>query len=215
MDHDPLTAALLCCTRRRPRNREPCLCFLLAVTGNFFPIAKAPPGQKLIAHSSDGSASKIPSSNQNWKPSNFARIAVEEIFRGTSSPRVAAPVMINSGDPPAACRNARSDAVSTPGSAWKSCSRTAIASRTACSETVPPLTCRGKSRSHLSAGLANQSHSATSPRHSSRSNRSGARDNSPNRISLFIARPKSAIPHKTRIASPRNAVPEPKETQAR
>ena len=60
-------------------------------------------------------ASRKPSCNQNWKPSNLARIAVEETFRGTSSPRETAPVIIKSCFPPSACRNTRSAAVSNPG----------------------------------------------------------------------------------------------------
>src|ERR1700675_3427427 len=35
---------------RRPRNRKPCLCFLLAVTSKRFPIAKAPPFRKSETH---------------------------------------------------------------------------------------------------------------------------------------------------------------------
>ena len=82
-------------------------------------------------------------------------------------------------------------------------------------DACPSRTFRSRFWSHSSAGRASQSHSATSPRHSSRSKRKGARDSSPNRICLCIARPKSAIPHNSRIPAPVNAFYEPTETQAR
>jgi hypothetical protein len=160
-------------------------------------------------------ASRKPSCNQNWKPSNLARIAVEETFRGTSSPRVTVPVMIKSCFPPSDCLNTRTTAVSTPGSVSNSSSRMAIASRSACSAAFASLTCGGRPRSQSSKGLAIHSHSATTPRHSTRSNRSGARESSPNRICRCTARPKSAIPHNSRISSPLNAFSRPIETQAR
>jgi hypothetical protein len=172
------------------------------------------PFQKLIAHSSDCKASKIPSSNQNWKPSNFALIAADETFRGISCPRVTEPTMIKS-EAPADCRKTRSDALSTSGIAANNSSRTAMASCSACRDSFFLLTPCGRPTSHSSGGRAIHSHSATSPRHSNRSNRSRARDSSPNRSCLCIARPKSAISQKNLIASPRNAAPKPIETQAR
>jgi hypothetical protein len=93
----------------------------------------------------------------------------------------------------------------------KKCCRSRVASKpTELSWDVKP-----RSRSHSSAGRASQSHSAVLFRHSSRSKRTGARDRSPKRSCLQIARPKSDIRHNSRISAPRTAVFQPNSNQKR
>ena len=125
-------------TSRRPKNREPCRRFLLATIRNSFSIA----------HSSGCKASRIPSSSQNRRPSNFARIAREETYLEAYCSLLIVPVMISSSSLLIDCRKTRSETVSTSGSAQNSKLRTAMASWRACADTFPSLTCRGMFASH-------------------------------------------------------------------
>src|SRR5260370_15939327 len=145
---------------------------------------------------------KDTSSKQKQNPYNFARMTIEPTLSTEGASLLTVPRMISSGGYRAGCRNARSTALSTSGNASNSRSRMVMASARAWSDSLRSRIGRRRPASHTSAGRATQSHSTESPRNSKRRSRSGARENSPNRILLRIPRTKSATAHNGFICIP-------------
>src|SRR5438132_14011516 len=109
--------------------------------------------------------------------------------------------MITSGVPNSEGRKARNAALRMCCNSPKSRCRMAIASASACCDELSFRADSGTFESQRSGGRIIQSHSAKSPRNSSRMIWMGARENSPKRKRLRVARTKSATSYTCRMAS--------------
>src|SRR5439155_9643944 len=109
--------------------------------------------------------------------------------------------MITSGVPNSEGRKARNAALRMCGNSPRSRCRMAIASASACCDELSFRADSGTLESQRSGGRIIQSHSAKSPRNSSRMIWMGARENSPKRKRLRVARTKSATSYTCRMAS--------------
>jgi hypothetical protein len=115
---------------------------------------------------------------------------------------VIVPKMIASGVRVGDARKHRSAALRMLGSSSRSIARNAMASASAWHDALSSRAGGERFESQGSRGRVIQSHSAESPRNSTRKIRRGARDSSPKRKRLRVARMKSATSYSRRIASP-------------
>src|SRR6266446_8865475 len=115
--------------------------------------------------------------------------------------------MTTSGVPRSDGRKARNAALRMCGNSPRSRCRKVMASASACCDELSFRAASGIFESQRSGGRLIQSHSAKSPRNSRRMIWMGARENSPKRKRLRIARTKSATSYTSRMASCVRAIP--------